>query len=246
MKKHDAIILTPENSLEKNFIALCKQIKAKRAKIVIDHILRHGFITTEDLKDIYKYDHPPRAIRDVRESGVPLITHQLQSGKTGRTIAAYTFGDPRNIQRGRIGGRKIFPKKFKEELLDMYGSRDAFTQEKLEPRYLQIDHRIPYQIRGDGDELDVHDFMLIDASSQRAKSWSCESCDNFKSKQLVELCQTCFWASPEKYTHIALEEKRRLEITWSGSEADEFDAISRRCESQGMEIREYIKALLRK
>ena len=35
-------------------------VLAKRAKTVIDHILKHGHITTEELKNLYGYDHPPR------------------------------------------------------------------------------------------------------------------------------------------------------------------------------------------
>jgi len=56
------------------FLKLLKSVKAKRAKTVIDHILKHGQITTEELKDIYGYNHPPRAIRDVREQGIPVKT----------------------------------------------------------------------------------------------------------------------------------------------------------------------------
>ncbi len=40
-------------------LALCRTITAKRPKTVIDHILKHGFITTEELKDNYGYNHPP-------------------------------------------------------------------------------------------------------------------------------------------------------------------------------------------
>ena len=37
----------------KEFIELLESIVAKRARTVIDHILKYGFITTEDLKDKY-------------------------------------------------------------------------------------------------------------------------------------------------------------------------------------------------
>ncbi len=56
------------------FLMLLKSVNAKRPKTVIDHILKHGQITTEELKNIYGYNHPPRAIRDVREQGIPMIT----------------------------------------------------------------------------------------------------------------------------------------------------------------------------
>ena len=33
-----------------DFLELCRSVTAKRPKAVIDHILQHGFITTEELK----------------------------------------------------------------------------------------------------------------------------------------------------------------------------------------------------
>jgi hypothetical protein len=53
------------------FLERLRSITSKRPKIVIDHILKHGFITTEELEKEYGYKHPPRAARDVREQGVP-------------------------------------------------------------------------------------------------------------------------------------------------------------------------------
>lgn len=61
----------------KEFLALCKSVTAKRPKIVIDHILTHGQITTEELKEKYGYNHPPRAVRDVREHGISLETFRV-------------------------------------------------------------------------------------------------------------------------------------------------------------------------
>lgn len=55
--------------------------------MVIDHIIAHGFITTEDLQK-YGYNHPPRAARDVREAGIPLETFFVESSD-GQRIAAY-------------------------------------------------------------------------------------------------------------------------------------------------------------
>jgi len=43
------------------------KITAKRPRTVLDHILKYGYITTEELTQKYGYSHPPRAARDVRE-----------------------------------------------------------------------------------------------------------------------------------------------------------------------------------
>lgn len=85
-------------------LALCRTITAKRPKTVIDHILKHGFITTEELKDNYGYNHPPRAVRDVRENGIPLETFRV-TGSDGRKIAAYRFGELSGGAVRKLSGR---------------------------------------------------------------------------------------------------------------------------------------------
>jgi len=207
------------------FYTACLAVTSKRPRTVINHILIHGFITTEQLGELYGYDHPPRAVRDVRENGIPLETYTVISNKTGRKIAAYRF-DTTLAVAGRIGGRKAFSKQFKEKLIKKYGARSALTNETLESRYLQIDHRIPYEIAGNTSAESVESYMLLDASAQRAKSWSCENCKNFQSVRDRNICSNCFWAFPESYTHIAMCEERRLDIVWSGQEAKHYDRLS--------------------
>ncbi len=238
---------TPQGSLDPALLTLCLSIEAKRARTVIDHILEHGIITNEELSDLYGYDHPPRAIRDVRENGIPLITHNVTSPKTGRRMGAYTFDDVSKIKRGRIGGRKAFSKKFKQELIVMYGAKEAFTGENLDERYLQIDHRVPYEVIGDDNstKLDPKDFMLLDASSNRAKSWSCESCNNLTTKHDPQICRRCFWASPEDYDHIAEAQSRRAEIVWTGEETQDFDQLKAEAQALSIEVPALIKKKLR-
>jgi hypothetical protein len=64
--------------LPDDFLQLCQSVTAKRPKAMIDHILQHGYVTIEDLKKIYGYNHPPRAARDVREHGIPLETFRVK------------------------------------------------------------------------------------------------------------------------------------------------------------------------
>lgn len=242
MADFDQIERTPASTLDEAMLALCRSVDAKRARTVIDHILEHGIITNEELSELYGYDHPPRAIRDVRENGIPLITHNVVSPKTGRRMGAYTFDDISKIRAGRVGGRKAFSKQFKQDLIALYGSRDTITSEPLDERYLQIDHRIPYEVAGDDSgALDPSDFMLLDASSNRAKSWSCEHCDNFQTKHDPAICKTCFWASPEDYLHIAETPSRRVELVWSGDEVADFERLKSGAEADGIGLAAYIK-----
>ena len=80
-----------KSALSEKFMEKLDAVTAKRPKTVIQHILAHGFVTTEELKAL-GYEHAPRAARDVRELGIPLETFYVKS-RTGRRIAAYRFGD---------------------------------------------------------------------------------------------------------------------------------------------------------
>jgi hypothetical protein len=221
-------------------------VTSKRPRTVIHHILRHGFITTEDLSEQYGYDHPPRAVRDVRENGIPLETYSVISKKTGRKIAAYRLVDQAEIVNGRVGGRKAFSKQFKERLIATYSAKSAITGEKLEPRYLQIDHRVPYEVAGNASGESVEDYMLLDASAQRAKSWSCEHCDNWRLLKKPEICRTCFWAWPEQYEHIAMRQERRLDVVWSGAETTQYDMLAGDVSRRKQTPQDLVKELVRR
>jgi len=230
--------------LPQEFLKRLKAVTAKRAKTVIDHILKHGYITTEELAREYGYDHPPRAARDVREQGIPLETFRIK-GTHGRSIGAYKFGDPAKIRRGVLSGRKAWPKNLKDTLVATYGSRCGVCWTEYEPRYLQIDHRVPYEVVGDvAGELDASDFMLLCSSCNRAKSWSCEHCRNWKKDHAVSVCQTCYWATPENYAHVALRLIRRLDVTWSGDEVPDYDQLVELSKHARKKLPDFVKHLL--
>src|SRR5215210_1437338 len=116
-KKHRTMAKFP-----KEFLELCRSVTGKRPKTVIDHILKHGHITTEELKSKYGYDHPPRAARDVRELGIDLETFRVEASN-GRKIAAYRFADPTKRKFRRFEGRTGLSKKIKDQLIEKYGCR---------------------------------------------------------------------------------------------------------------------------
>ncbi len=228
--------------VDKAVIEAAKKVTNKRPKTVIDHILEHGFISTEELKDIYGYNHPPRAARDVREEGIPLVTFKV-TASDGRKIGAYRFGDPSEIEGHKLGGRKTFSKAFKKRLIESLGEKSTVSGEHYDERYLQIDHRIPYEVAGDdvASESDTDKFMLLTGAEQRQKSWSCESCKNFLKLKRKDICKSCYWAYPENHSHIAMEEARNLMITWKGEEAKDFDLIQKESNILGESIQGYIK-----
>ena len=232
--------------LPKEFLKKLKAVVAKRAKTVIDHVLEHGFITTEELKELYGYNHPPRAIQDVKDYGIPIEMYRV-SGKDGRKISAYRFGDPSLVRGQSHSGRRALPKSLKRALLERDGSKCAICLAIQDARSLQIDHRVPYQVVGDklGD-LDLDDFFLICGSCNRAKSWACEHCQNWLSAKKAATCLTCYWGSPKEYTHIALQQIRRLDLVWQANEIVDFDALSILAKPGAASLPDYVKDALRR
>lgn len=228
------------------FIRLIQSIKSLRARRVIEHIQKFGSVTTEDLQKQFGYEHPPRAARDVREAGIELVTTFINVD--GRRIASYSFSDSGVLARGKGTGRRAFSKTFKKNLIALNGQRCAVCSQEFEERYLQIDHRIPFQIRPDDLSLspDPSDFMLVDGECNRKKSWSCEQCPNSISIKKPSICANCYWANAGtgEYSHIAMEQRRRIDISWSGSEVSIFDYIEDHAKEQGLSLQQFIKALL--
>lgn len=228
--------------LPDNFVQLCQSVTAKRPKAVIDHILQYGFITTEDLKETYGYNHPPRAARDVREHGIPLETFRV-TGSDGRKIAAYRFGDISKARFTRFAGRTGLSKQIKDELIKRCGCICSIYLEEVEERELQIDHRVPFEIDGEPD-LEPENFMLVCGSANRAKSWSCEHCENWNNIKDKSICISCYWAYPENYAHIAMRQVRRVDLLWEGDDVEIYEALKQRAISLEKEIPEFVKEII--
>jgi len=105
---------------------LCLSVTAKRPKTVIDHILQHGFITTEELKEQYGYNHPPRAVRDVRENGIP-IDKQVCISCYWAYPEDYTHIAMRQIRRVDL----------------LWEGEEIAVYEKLKAQAINLDQEIP-------------------------------------------------------------------------------------------------------
>jgi hypothetical protein len=228
--------------LSDDFIKLCKSITAKRPKAIIDHLLQHGFITTEEIKNIYGYNHPPRAARDVRENGIPLDTFYVM-GSDGRRIAAYRFGAIDNAMFSKISGRTVLSKQLKNELIQQYGCKCFIYLEKVGERDLQIDHRVPFEIDGEA-ELLPENFMLLCGSANRVKSWTCEHCDNWNNIKDRSICLSCYWAYPENYTHIAMQQVRRIDLMWQGEGIELYERLKQYANELDKDIPTFIKEII--
>ncbi len=229
-------------SLPNDFLQLCRSVTAKRPKAVIDHILQYEFITTEDLKETYGYNHPPRAARDVREYGIPLETFRVV-GSDGRKIAAYRFGDISKARFSRLSGRTGLSKQIKDELIKSYGCRCFIYLEQVNERELQIDHRVPFEVDGETD-LAPENFMLLCGSANRVKSWACEHCQNWIEFKDKSICLSCYWAYPENYMHIAMRQVRRIDLLWDGDEVSVYEALKQRAMSLDKAIPVFVKEII--
>jgi hypothetical protein len=225
-------------------IEYVQKVTSKRPRTIIELLLKKGVLTTGDIEKA-GYLHPPRAIRDVRESGIPIVTSYTKNS-SGKRIAEYSFGDPSKINKNKLGGRQTFPKSFKAELYKIQDGRCAICNEPYEPIYLQIDHRVPYEFMADDKVLDLPNFMLLCASCNRKKdratitgcSKTCFQTNDMK------VIRSCYWASPENYTHICMKPMRQSEITWSGEEVKLYEQLNEEAMKQDLTLSEYIKKSL--
>ncbi|MBO7629311.1 MAG: HNH endonuclease [Bacteroidales bacterium] len=213
-----------KQKLPRSFLNKLNAVTAKRPKTVIQYILKHGSVTTEELKSL-GYEHAPRAARDVRELGIPLETFRVKDSN-GRMIAAYRFGNPSLTENklSKAAGRTVLSAALKKALVEKYGSKCFIYLQPMEERLLQVDHRIPYEIGGEQDEKDIDCYMLLSPSANRAKSWTCEHCPNWEHKD-ADFCVRCFWAHPENHTHIAGIEQRQVIITFTGDDIEDYNRL---------------------
>ncbi len=225
------------------FLELCNSVTAKRPKTVIEHILKHGHITTEELKEKYGYNHPPRANRDVHEHGIPLETFRV-TGSDGRKIAAYRFGDISKKRFKKLSGRTDLSRKIKDDLIEKYGCKCFIYLEVMDKSVLQIDHRVSYEVEGESSELLPDDFMLLSGSANRLKSWSCEHCENWQTLRKKEICLSCYWAYPEKYFHVAMQQVRRVDLIWQGKEIEQYEKLKTDAKESNKTVPEYIKQII--
>ena len=183
---------------------------------------------------------------NVRDQGIPLETFKVK-GSDGRSIGAYRFGDPSKIEDGKLGGRKILPKQLKKQLVEKFGARCAISTEEYDESHLQIDHRIPYRISGDAEKADRNpaDFMLLSGAAQRQKSWACEHCQNFLVNKNFATCQSCYWAFPESFTHVAMKQERRVDLTFIEQEIPAYEVLEERAKINNSSIQNEIKKLIK-
>ena len=128
-------------------------------------------------------------------------------------------------------------------MIGRYGCKCFIYLEEADERELQIDHRVPFEVDGEPD-LEPENFMLLCGSANRAKSWSCEHCENWNSIKNKSVCLSCYWAHPENYAHIAMQQVIRVDLLWEGDDVEVYEALKQRAISLEKEIPEFVKEII--
>ncbi len=221
--------------------ALLERIAAvtnKRARFVLESIVKKGVVTTEEINQA-GYEHPPRAARDVRELGFSLKTIKVKH-TNGRSIAAYAFGEG-EMQAGKAG-RRMLPKKERDAIIHSAGDKCQICGDE---HNLQVDHRIPYEVAGEpGSEL-KEPYQVLCGSCNRKKSWDCEHCQNWLKLKKSNVCRSCYWADPDSYSHVAMLPQRRADLVWIGNEVSDFDRLKQDAQRHRRSVPDQIKRILK-
>ena len=234
--------------VSKEFYEKLTSVSSKRPRMVIDKIMKDGSCTTDELIEM-GYSHAPRAKRDVVEQGIPIKMKMVKNETTGKKMAKYMFGDWDDYKSqnllAKTKGRSNLSDKLKQKLISEKGNKCALYGEEFPEALLQTDHRIPFEIGGDPEDMmDTSKFMLLSPSANRAKSWACEHCNNWKKKS-TDICGTCYYASPEEYEHIAEREERRMDIIFRENDMDVYNMIMEYAQNDKTTAQEAFKRIVR-
>jgi hypothetical protein len=212
----------------------------QRARRLLQLIVEHGSVTTEELTVQYGYNHPPRAKKDATDLGFPVVSKTVKSKDGTRSISEYSLDLDAAFVEGR-GGRRLITKALRTELLEAADGRCAVCGGVFADRALQVDHRVPYEIAGEIESPTAADFQMLCGSCNRSKSWTCEKeCPNWIERDTT-VCATCLWARPDDYEHIATLERRQVTLTWDEADVKTFDRLKKRAEQDGLDLGDYLR-----
>lgn len=242
----EKITLPSGEVISKEFYEKLISVTSKRPKMVIEKMMQDGSCTTDELIQM-GYSHAPRAKRDVIEQGIPVKMKMVKNQKTGKKMAKYMLGDWEEYQSqnslAKTKGRNNLSEKLKQKLIEENGSKCALYGEEFPESLLQTDHRVPFEIGGDPEDMmDTSKFMLLSPSANRAKSWACEHCKNWNDKD-IQMCLECYYASPEDYKHVAGNIERRLDVVFRKNDLDIYNMIIELAESDKISTQEAFKRI---
>lgn len=221
------ILWLADRTSDEFFVALF-QVASARACFVRDQILRNRSVTTSEIAK--EYNHPPRAAGDLSDAGIPLRTERTKDA-SGSSVVRYTF-DPQSFEeqrenRGTQPARETF----------LPGRRCALCPSgvSLKWRLLQVDHRVPFsRVRNKAANLEGDAaFQALCPSHNAEKREACAKC-----KCSEDECRSCYYAYPEKYTHIGGQIHRVLTVVATSDGAlTALSKVAAQAEQLGCSVR---------
>ena len=128
--------------------------------------------------------------------------------------------------------------------MEYYGAKCNLYGEEYPARLLQPDHRIPYEIGGDPENMmDLDRFMLLSPSANRDKSWACEHCENWIKKD-ISMCKKCYYAYPENYSHIAGKLEKRVNVIFDDKDMHLYNELLSQASANGITCEEETKRMI--
>jgi hypothetical protein len=58
------------------------------------------------------------------------------------------------------------------------------------------------------------------------------------------ICLSCYWACPENYEHIAMQQVRRIDLLWERSNVDRYESLKQKAIGSGKDLSEFIKEII--
>lgn len=217
------------------------ELGRNRQRKALHLMLEHGWVTLQQVRDPWgdysAYATPERAIKDLGDLGITLESEAVPGEGV---VQRYRFvSRPDQLRRARRNLTGV-----RSALIERDGPACHRCQRELDPDKLQVDHRIPVLVAGERDELELDAFVLLCATCNRRKGFTCQKCPNGKETQDPETCATCYWAFGERHDHDATEDVRRLAGQLRGEAAGAFDVIQGAANNVGARGDELIIAAL--
>lgn len=248
----EVIVMKQYSNVEEYADEIYNKLYARGRK-AIDALKENGIVTKYDLiRAGIAPSQTARAIRDLKDHGIPIqALSRIKTPESSNPVVRYTFGDRRDIHSEWQDGRRLVPKGMKEKLIRVYGARCAYCGEKLEPRKLQVDHRLPVKYFGElsqKEKRNPQNYLLLCPECNRKKAEAVdEGCAKtcYKTDDM-SIIKSCYWYDPINYTHVCMKPVRKLEIKWDESDVDNYEALAKEAKKHGLSPQDLVKSMIEK
>lgn len=175
-----------------------------RAKAAADLLMEKGVITKYDFEETHvPVSQAPRAIRDLKDHGIPIETLRKISVPQAKTkVNRYTLGSIDNINTSMRYGRMYDPTGMKEKLAKLHGDVCVFCGKKLTAKDRELDHKLPVNIFGDlspVERLNPDNYQLVCRGCNRLKREATSHGAFDDQREGMDIVKQNYWYDPVQY-----------------------------------------------